>query len=628
MCGIAGFTRPEPDARNLLQRMSTELVHRGPDEAGTYLDDDAGLAIRRLSIVDVKGGHQPYRNEARDVIAVFNGELYRFEALRRALESRGHRFETRADGEVIVHAYEEYGDDFVRHIDGMFAVALWDARRRRLVLARDRLGKKPLYFARWAHAGVSFASELRAILQDPRVDRSVHPESIARYLRLGYVPAPDTAFRGISKLRPGHMLTCDHAGALRERCYWTLSYEPKLDLTYAEAVSEFDQRVSGAVQARLLSDVPLGAFLSGGRDSSYVVAHLASLTAHPVRTFCIGFEHAGYDERPYAAKIANRLGTEHHEELVSPSDLRNVLPRLVRHYGEPFADSSAVPTFYLARLARHHITVALTGEGGDELVSGYDRHVAAKVAGVLDRLPQTALSLISRSGARIVPRTGDGKSRWDKFHRFLHSLPLDADERFMEWAGVLTATRQAALAPGLPEVAGPGLSFNARHVLDRALAYDTEHYLPNDLLTKSDISTMACSLESRAPLLDFELVEWAARLPATYKMHGTRRKRVLEDALAGRLPRDLFDRPKMGFAVPVGAWLRGELRELVKDALLGPTCRQRGYVNEHAVASLLREHGNGRADHSAAIWALLMLELWHQEIADRPGPGSVDQGAH
>lgn len=615
MCGIAGFTPPGSDARDLLERMSARLVHRGPDEAGMHLDGHVGLAIRRLSIVDVDGGHQPYRNETDSVVAVFNGELYRFATLRRSLEARGHRFQTHADGEVIVHAYEEYGDDFVRHIDGMFAIALWDARRRRLVLARDRLGKKPLYVARRPDGGLSFASELQALLEDPRVGRSADPAAVARYLRLGYVPAPDTALRGVSKLRPGHTLSVDQSGELRERRYWALSYEPKLELDYRDAVDEFDRRVADAVEARLLSDVPLGAFLSGGLDSSYVVAHMASLTQHPVRTFCIGFDHAGYDERPYAAAVAKRLGTEHHDELVTPSDLTDVLPRLVRHYGEPFADSSAVPTFYLARLARRHITVALTGEGGDEITAGYDRHLAASVAGRLDLLPQVARAMISRGAAQLLPRAADRKSRWDKLHRFLHSLPLGPDERFADWAGVLTTAHQATLAPGLPRMSGPPLSFAASHVLDRALAYDTEHYLPNDLLTKSDISTMACSLESRAPLLDFELVEWAARLPAAFKMRGARRKRVLSDALAHRLPPELFDRPKMGFAVPVGAWLRGELRELVEDTLLGPSCLQRGYLDGRAVADLLRDHRDGRADHGGALWTLLMLELWHREMA-------------
>jgi asparagine synthase (glutamine-hydrolysing) len=620
MCGIAGFTGSRPKGSLLLEAMMAALTHRGPDEKGSYETSDVGLAVRRLSIIDVQGGHQPYRSESGDVVAVFNGEIYGFRALRKELERAGHRFGTGADGEVIVHAYEQYGLGFLERIDGMFALAVWDARTKTLVLARDRLGKKPLHVARHSDGTLTFASELQSLLADPKLRREVDTEAIALFLQFGYVPAPWSAFRGVSKVPPASALVWSPSG-IQERRYWQLSYEPKISIGHDAALQELDERLSAAVAARLISDVPLGAFLSGGIDSSTVVAHMQASSPQRVKTFTIGFGDSRYDERPHAAAVARRLGTDHHDQIVQADDLLVVLPRLVRHYGEPYADSSMVPTYYLARMARAHVTVVLTGDGGDELLAGYERHVAARYASYFDRLPRPARRGLVEASMRLVHAGAEEKALGHKLFRFLRSLSLDAAERFADWAGTLSQAERRRLAPALAPAIQPELFALANHPLDVALATDVSHYLPDDLLTKIDIATMACSLEARAPLLDYRLVEWAARLPTGLKQRGFQGKRLLRELLARRMSPELFERPKMGFAAPVGSWLRRELRELTVDTLLDDRTAQRGYIERPAVEELLRAHLSGEVDHSRAIWTILMLELWHREVVEiRTGP--------
>jgi asparagine synthase (glutamine-hydrolysing) len=512
MCGIAGFTGSRSSGLGVLEAMASALTHRGPDEGGSYASGEVGLAARRLSIIDVQGGHQPYRSESNDVVAVFNGEIYGFRVLRRDLEQAGHRFATGADGEVIVHAYEQHGLGFLERIDGMFALAVWDSRTKTLVLARDRLGKKPIHIARHLDGTLSFASELQSLLADPKVRRDIDPEAIALFLQFGYVPAPRSAFASVSKLPPGSALIWSPSG-VEERRYWRLSYEPKHSIAHAAALDELDSRIAAAVEARLVSDVPLGAFLSGGIDSSTVVAHMQALSAQRVKTFSIGFADPRYDERPHAAAVARALGTDHHDQIVQADDLLAVLPRLVRHYGEPYGDSSMVPTYYLARMAKAHVTVALTGDGGDELLAGYERHAAARYASYFDRLPRPARRGLVAAGMRLVRAGGEQKALGYKIFRLLRSLSLDSAERYADWAGTLSKSERQRLAPALAPAVQPEVFADARHPLDVALATDVSHYLPDDLLTKIDIATMACSLEARAPLLDYGLVEWAARLP-------------------------------------------------------------------------------------------------------------------
>jgi asparagine synthase (glutamine-hydrolysing) len=615
MCGIAGVAGPGPGRKALLQAMSDALIHRGPDEAGAYVDDHVALAIRRLSVIDVSAGHQPYTNERHTVHAVFNGEIYGFVALRERLERAGHSFASHTDGEVIVHAYEEFGDRFVEQLDGMFALALWDMVEQKLVLARDRLGKKPLFVAPRPDGSLTFASELAALLLDDSISRDVDPVALAEYLQYGYVPSPRTILRDVVKLEPGTMMTWTPTKPLATHRYWSLDYEPKLGISYRDALDEFEQRAQRAVQERLVSDVPLGLFLSGGVDSSFILAQMVAAGAS-TETFSIGFPDSRYDERSYARTIAERLGSVHHEALVEPTDLVELLPQLVTHYGEPFADSSAVPTFYIARMARQRITVALTGEGGDELFGGYYRHQAARLAAHLDRLPAPARRAAGSGAARLGSKHAHPTSHQHRLYRFLRAVELDPGERYAEWTAVLSPSERRALSPGLPSVPpfrAPGYAVDP---LDRALAVDVARSLPDQLLYKMDIATMASSLEARAPLLDYRLVEWVARLPRDFKQRGTQRKRLLTDALARHISPELFKRPKMGFTAPIPAWLRGELSELTSDTLLSDASRQRGIVDPRSVERLIQRHRDGE-DHTRGLWTLLMLELWYRQFVDK-----------
>jgi asparagine synthase (glutamine-hydrolysing) len=616
MCGIAGLAGRSAGRRGVLERISAEIVHRGPDESGVHDDEWVTLAIRRLSIIDVAGGHQPYRNEHGTIHVVFNGEIYGFRRLRERLEKAGHRFASQTDGEVIAHAYEEFGPAFVSELDGMFAFALWDAPNGRLVLARDRLGKKPLFLAHHADGTLSFASELGALLLDERIKREVDPEALAEYLQYGYIPSPRTILRGVSKLAPATMLTWETSGRLRRERYWQLDFEPKHRLSYDDALDELEERSLHAVRERLVSDVPLGVFLSGGIDSSYVLAQMVAAGAQGVQSFAIGFPDSRYDERAHARRIAKLLGSEHHEAVVQPDDLVEMLPELVHHYGEPFADPSMVPTFYLSRWARQRITVALTGEGGDELFGGYYRHQAARVAGYADLLPQAARSLAGGGAGRIGAESAHPMSVRHRLYRFLRAIELEPAARYAEYTAVLSSQERAMLSSVLPSAAAPEPVGAVATTLDRALAVDLARSLPDQLLFKMDIATMANSLEARAPLLDYRLVEWAARLPTAFKQRGRARKRLISDALARHVPAELFKRPKMGFTAPIPAWLRGDLHELLSDTLLGDASRSRGIVDTRAVERLISEHAQG-IEHTRGLWTLLMLELWHQEFIDK-----------
>ena len=616
MCGIAGLAGKSTGRRELLEGISADLRHRGPDESGAWDDDWVSLAIRRLSIIDVAGGHQPYRNEAGTVHVVFNGEIYGFVKIRERLERAGHRLASATDGEVIAHAYEEYGREFVRELDGMFAFALWDSQAGRLIVARDRLGKKPLFFAHHEDGTLSFASELGALLLDERIERELDPAALGEYLQYGYVPSPRTILRGVAKLEPGTMLSWERSGRVEVERYWELDFEPKLQLSYAEALDEFEARSLAAVRERMVSDVPLGVFLSGGVDSSFILAQMVAAGAPDVQSFAIGFPESRYDERGHARKIAEVLGSTHHEAVVEPTDLVSMLPDLVHHYGEPFADPSAVPTFYLARWARERITVALTGEGGDELFGGYYRHQAARMAGYADRLPAPARRMAGGGATRLGSELAHPMSVRHKLYRFLRSIELEPGERYAAWTAVLSPEERAALSPGLPGAAPfipPG---RLRHALDRALAVDLARSLPDQLLVKMDIATMANSLEARAPLLDYRLVEWAARLPVAYKQRGRSRKRLISDALGRHVDPELFKRPKMGFTAPIPGWLRNELSEFTSDTLLGEASRNRGIVDAASMERLISEHKRG-IEHTRGLWSLLMLELWFQEFIDR-----------
>jgi asparagine synthase (glutamine-hydrolysing) len=635
MCGIAGILDLKGRAvgRPVLERICARLAHRGPDDEGIHADRDVALGQRRLSIIDLSSGRQPMGNEDGTIWVTFNGEIYNFLELRADLEARGHRFATRSDTEAIVHAYEQYGTGCLERFRGMFAFAVWDGRRRLLFLARDRVGKKPLFYAQ-ADGQFVFASELQALVEHPGVRREVDPAAVDRYLTYGYIPAPGTIYRGVSKLSPGHFLVVEApeggsgVAAPREEPYWQLAYTPKLDLDEGEAAEGLLEVLTEAVRLRLIADVPLGALLSGGVDSSVVVALMSRLSDRPVQTFSIGFEEKSFNELPYARLVARRYGTDHHELIVRAQGL-DVLPTLVRHYGEPFADPSAVPSYHVARLTRQHVTVALNGDGGDECFAGYERYLGSGLAERYRRIPRPVRVGMIEPLAALIPGTLPRRNRFSQAKRFLQVAAQPAARRYLRWVTYFTPEQKQGLYT--PEFrdhlggheGGAWLLHQFADVrregcdhLDALLATDVRSYLPYDLLVKMDIATMASSLEARSPFLDHKVMEFAARLPGRYKLHGTTLKYLLKKVARKLLPAENLDRRKMGFGIPVGNWMRGELRPLLDDVLLSPRALARGYFRPEAVQQLVKENAKGPHDQSPQLWALLWLELWHREFLE------------
>jgi asparagine synthase (glutamine-hydrolysing) len=625
MCGIVGQIRPpgEQSDRVVLERMCAALEHRGPDARGVFLDRHVGLGVQRLRVVDLVSGDQPVRNEDGSVVVVLNGEIYNFRELREDLLRRGHRFVTKGDTEVIVHLYEEFGVDCVRHLHGMFAFAVWDRRRCELFLARDRIGKKPLFYS-LRNGALSFASELRALLEDREIPRELDYGAFDCYLAYGYIPTPRSAFQAVSKLPPAHTLLLRDGRATLQR-YWRLDYSRKLDVRDPRELHEpIRDAVRDATRRRLIADVPLGAFLSGGIDSSAVVAAMTEVGDGPVKTFSIGFEHQGFDELPYARRVAELLGTEHHEFVVRP-DAMALVPRIVRHYGEPFGDASAIASFHLAEVTRQHVTVALNGDGGDESFGGYTRYVANALARRLERVPMVLRRAAAGAGQRITG--GKVSSLRNKARRFSQVLPLDGPQRYacyMSWfdqaqrAELYTDDFAELMSPSqAADVIGrPWRDATGDHILDVMLEVDTATYLPDDLIAKIDIATMAHGLEARSPLLDHEFMEFAASIPAEMKIRGRQKKWIFREALRSWLPDEILDRPKQGFVVPVGEWFRNELHDDVREILLDPSTIGRGYFREQSVQAMLRRHTSGHNDETHRLWALFMLELWHREFVD------------
>ena len=629
MCGIVGkvnFDGAPVDA-GWLHAACDLVAHRGPDGERALIENDGrgasvGFGHRRLRIIDLNPtADQPMQNTGcrhegkPDLAIVFNGEIYNYLELRRELQARGHRFTTDSDTEVILHLYEERGAGCVEPLRGMFAFAIWDRSHGQVMLARDRVGKKPLYY-RHDRLRLWFASEARAILADPDVPIEIDPQAIRTYLTLGYVAGAESAFAGLRRLPPGCVAVIDRSGIRLER-YWTLAYEPKLPLTQAAAIDEVRRRLDESVRLRLISDVPLGAFLSGGIDSSAIVA-LMSRAGGRVKTFSIGFDDDRFNELAYARAVAGRFDTDHHEFVVKP-ELDDILPRLAWHYGEPFADSSAVPTYHLARLAREHITVALTGDGGDESFAGYRRYVAERLSTRAAVWPAG----VRRIGAAMLawlPTASESRSRLYDIRRLLAGLDQPRAKRYASWFGFFDPAaalldRDFAAATSESLALEPlRQAFELHRVLDpadAAMAADVSAYLPDDLLVKADIATMAHGLEARSPLLDQEVMAFAARLPAAMKLQGRSTKAFFKRALSGLVPDEILSRPKMGFAVPLDSWLRTSLRDMTSDVLLSSRARQFGILQQDAVERLVNEHMSGAASHGHRIWALLMLHLWH-----------------
>jgi asparagine synthase (glutamine-hydrolysing) len=626
LCGIAGIVYSEAGRAveaHRLAAMGQSLVHRGPDDAGCYVRGPVGLAVRRLAVIDVTGGHQPIHNEARTVWVICNGEIYNFRQLRRALEARGHCFTTRSDTETIVHAYEEYGLDFVAQLRGMFAIALWDERERRLVLARDRLGIKPLHYAALSDR-LLFGSEIKA-LRAADVAFTLDPQALSVYLSLLYIPAPLTIYREVRKLEPGHMLIWQD-GRMQVRRYWALGeVEPFPPRTPAAELRQALRETLGeAVRSQLVADVPLGIFLSGGLDSSTVVALARQAWSGRLRTFSVGFDQPSYDERRYARQVAQRFETEHAEIVVRP-DAPGLAQRLAAHFDEPFADSSAIPMMFLSALARQHVTVALGGDGGDELFAGYMTYQADKLACLYDRLPGGLTHMLVPALVRRLPVSEDKVSFDFKARRFAAHALLEPGRRHYAWKAFFDdALKQRLLQPDLAAAldgAVDGYPAFHRHyeavpqfdALTRFQYADTMVYLPDNNLTKVDRTSMAHSLEVRVPLLDERVAEFAFRLPGRLRMPGLRLKHFLRQSVGDLLPAGVRTRPKGGFNVPMSHWLKAELRPLVDHYLSAEVIGGQGYFRPEVVAGLVDEHLAGRADHSRQLWALLMASLWVEQ---------------
>jgi asparagine synthase (glutamine-hydrolysing) len=626
MCGITGFINADGKAveRSVLERMNRAIVHRGPDEDGFYVNENVGLAMRRLSIIDLAGGQQPIHNSDRTKWLIFNGEIYNYQSLREDLLKRGHQLYTKSDTEAVLHLYEEFGVECLQHLRGMFAFAIWDDVEKTLFLARDRVGKKPLLYSHQTNGDLIFGSEFTAVLEHPSVTREVDMQAIDSYLSYLCVPAPQTAFKSIRKLEPGHWLKWKD-GRIEMQRYWLPKFGPKLKISEEEAIEETTRLVRESTRLRMIAEVPLGAFLSGGVDSSTVVALMAQESSTPVKTFSIGFEEQDFSELKYARKVAEHVGAEYHEFIVRPNALE-VLPTLVEHYGEPYGDSSAIPTYYVSKETRQHVTVALNGDGGDESFAGYERYMAMELAEIYRRIPSWLRSAFIEGPVSLLPTSELKKTRVRDVQRFFASANEERNERYFRWMSTFKPAVKPDLytsdfSAQLTQETSTFLDrwFNAANgsgILDATLLTDQMTYLPNDLLVKVDIASMANSLEARSPFLDHEVIEFAAKLPEHLKMRGMRPKSLLKKVAARLVPREVIYRRKMGFGVPVGRWLRGEMSDFLRDVLLSQSSLTRGIVKPEKLRQYVDEHIQGTFDHSFQVWTLLMMELWFQRFID------------
>jgi len=626
MCGIAGFVESaavDPltadGRRDLLHRMCDVIRHRGPDDEGILVEDGAALGMRRLSIIDLSTGHQPIHNEDRTVWVVFNGEIYNFRVLRSELEAAGHRFYTATDTEVIVHAYEEWGTAAIARLRGMFGLAIWDRRSRSLLVARDRIGIKPMHYS-VVGGRLYFGSEIKSLLCAPDLPRDLDVHALDHYLSFLYTPRDGSIFAHVRKLPPGHLLTW-HDGHLRVEQYWELPADEGFQGSEADAVAQLRDVLTDAVRSHLMSDVPLGAFLSGGVDSSLVVGLMAGETAR-VKTFSIGFDEPAYDELEPARLVAAHFGTDHHEFVVKP-DAVGILDKLVSHFDEPFADSSAIPTWYVSELARRHVTVVLSGDGGDELFGGYDRYLPHRRVAAFDRYSPPAIRRLAAVAAGRLPHGARGKN-------FLRHVGRDDRGRYLDAVRFYSSDEKPALLS--PDIArllngsDPEAQLARRFErfgdlpwASQMMRFDAETYLPEDVLTKVDRMSMAHSIESRVPLLDNRVIDFASSLPSSLKIQDGRRKHVLKQVAAALLPPDILARPKQGFGVPLDVWFRGNLRDLFADTLLSPRTLQRGYFQPPFIRRLVDEHIRGKRDHTLRLWQLVVFERWHREYVDAVG---------
>ncbi len=601
--------------------MTRALIHRGPDSDGFYIHEGIGLGMRRLAIIDVAGGNQPIPNEDESLWIVFNGESHNFPDLYADLVKRGHEFRTHSDSECILHLYEEYGDECVHHLRGQAAFALWDAKKKRLLLARDRMGKKPLYYA-IQNGSLYFASELNALLAALPHKPEINLEAIDLYLSLQYIPDPLTVYRDVYKLPPAHRLVWQNGVAKTER-YWDFSYQPKHTQGEAELIEELRALLKESVKMRLISEVPLGAHLSGGLDSSIVVALMAELSNAPVKTFSVGFEEEAFSELEYARAVAQRYSTDHHEFILNYDDIPGTLGKISSHFGEPFADASAIPLYYISKMTREHVTVVLNGDGGDEDFAGYQRYWLDPLANRYLRAPRFLTRGLVPSMAGFLPASSDrpvGRSLMDGLKR-LHQLPeIDARASILRWGSYFSPRQRAQLwkrefhfdADNAQRLLAEKFDSAEGSFLDKTLYTDLHTYLPGDLLVKTDRMGMAASIEPRSPFLDHKMVEWSARVPDQFKVRGRSGKVLLKKAFASHLPENVLKHSKQGFGIPVDAWFRGPLYDWARELL---TVRGNGlndWFDTNTVSGLLEEHRMSRANHGKRIYALAMLALWRQ----------------
>lgn len=619
MCGIAGYFTPDRNAGAAsVQAMCDQIRHRGPDDDGYHLDGGCAIGMRRLSIIDLATGHQPISNEDGTIWIVFNGEIYNYQELRAELIARGHRFATNSDTETLIHLYEQYGTDGLARLRGMFAYAIWDSRARRLLLVRDRFGKKPLYYAVLPE-GLYFASELKC-LRTTGIPLDLDPEALRLYFRFSYIPDPFTPFQQVRKLEPGTWLTYSAEGNLRRGRYWTLP-QPTAEPTRppAETYDQIRRAFDESVRMRMIADVPLGAFLSGGIDSSAVVASMALQSPEPIKTFSMGFEESVYNELEYAEAVATRYKTDHHTMMVRPDSV-DLVPRLVWHFDEPFADSSAIPTYLVSQFAAQHVKVVLTGDGGDELFGGYPNVIALDGLRKLDAIPQPVRRVIGTL-AEWLPYQAYGKN-----YLWMISRPSPL-ERYFEFTYTHHFSSRNLLAgdwmmpleePNLRRAFNGCLLPEPVDIVSQALYFEATAKLTGDMLVKVDRMSMANSLEVRCPLLDHQLAELAAGIPNSLKMRGGVGKYCFIEAMHDRLPEVVWNRPKRGFSVPIRDWLCGPLRPMLYDHLTGPRFLERGFVSREFLHTMIQEHIDWRRDNRQPLWALLMLELWFRQWQDTP----------
>src|SRR5688572_14831309 len=636
MCGITGWLNLDTNSKNhiedVLHRMCERIVHRGPDSEGLWMDDQVALGMRRLSIIDLKTGDQPVYSEDRTVIAMVNGELYNFREVRADLEKRGHKFVTQTDVEIVPHLYQIYGEGFVDHINGMFAISLWDTKKKKLILARDRFGEKPVYYGVF-DGKLIYASEPKAMLAHPLVEKEIDLDALRHYVSFDYVPAPMSIYKGIQKLPAAHVLTVEN-GEIKTRRYWSLTWkkpdrEGGLNGAGPKAkAAELRELLSDAVRMRLVSDVPLGILLSGGIDSSTVAALAARHSTEQVKTFSIGFSEQSFNESQYARQVANYLGTDHYEEYLSAEKTGDLVSEIGTWLDEPFSDGSLIPTYLLSRFVRKHVTVALGGDGGDELFAGYPMYYAHKVAARYAMIPQFIRSGMIEPAVRALPVSTKNLSFDYKAKRFIRASKADPVARHHSWFGSFAFDKQAMLfTPDVLDQTSDDIyagarelvaSSDASNAIEKMQFVDMYFYLAEDILTKVDRASMAVSLETRAPFLDPRVAQFAASIPINYKLRGNKGKYILKKAVEGLLPDNILHRPKKGFGIPTAQWLKGRLNELMHEMLSEKRLKEQGLFDPGFVRNIIRHHESGMHSYHKEIWTLLVFQLWWDSFMQTP----------